>query len=166
MIEHPTPPTPAETLAAGHEPDRVNARGVAIVGLVLGTVVAAALFGLSLLHQRLKPQRESERPASRRPTAWQRGEQPPIDFNQPAQLKALREWENRELHTYGWRDEEMTAARVPIERAMQILVEHGDPFAGVREGPKGEAQQPPDEPANPETQPGADDAEKTDGTES
>jgi hypothetical protein len=160
MTVHPSPPH-GEARPAAHEPDLVSVRGVVIVGLILGAVVVAALVGLSLLYQRLQLKRESERPA-----AWRQEERPPIDFDQPAQLKALREWENRELNTYGWRDQEQTAARVPIERAMEMLVEHGDPFVGASEGPakSGPSTQPANEP-NEAKQQNTKDAEKTDETE-
>jgi hypothetical protein len=108
---------------AGHEPDQVSVRGVAVVGMVLAAVVVGALITLSFLYAALQPDRERENRS-----AWRRDEQPPVDFDQPAQLRALREWEEKELHTYGWQDEEKSAARVPIERAMEMLIENGDPF--------------------------------------
>jgi hypothetical protein len=127
MTVHPPSPH-GEPHPAGHEPDRVHVRSVAIIGIVLAAVVAGSLFGLSLLYARLQPPRESAMPS-----AWRRAERPPIDYDQPAQLRALREWENKELHTFGWRDAEKTTARVSIERAMEMLLEHGDPFAGGEE---------------------------------
>jgi hypothetical protein len=123
------PPPHGETHPAGHEPDRVNARSVGVIGLVLVAVVIGSLYGLSLLYARLQPKRESA------PSAWRVEERPPIDFDQPAQLRALRNWEEEELHSYRWSNPEKTAARVPIERAMEMLVETGDPFASAVEDP-------------------------------
>jgi hypothetical protein len=37
-------------------------------------------------------------------------------------LKALREREDKELHSYGYANEGRTAVRIPIERAMELLV--------------------------------------------
>jgi hypothetical protein len=53
---------------------------------------------------------------------------PPIDLEQ------LRSQEMQRLTTYGWVDEEAGTVRIPIDQAMQMLVEQGRP-ARDREPP-------------------------------
>lgn len=76
--------------------------------------------------------------------AQQRREQPGIAANVSANLKRtpaeprlealplaprqrLRAEENAKLSTYGWVDRTGGVARIPIDRAMQLIVEHGVP---------------------------------------
>jgi hypothetical protein len=42
-------------------------------------------------------------------------------------LKAIRAAEDQVLNSYAWIDPEMNVVRIPIGRAMDLLVEHGLP---------------------------------------
>lgn len=54
---------------------------------------------------------------------------PRLQPDPPQDLRQLVERERRELTGYGWIDESVEVARIPIERAMDLLVEHGLPAA-------------------------------------
>jgi hypothetical protein len=105
-----------------HEPDHVSARSVLIVGGIMAAVVAGSMLFLIMLQGLLTPS------AEQLPPAWQTAERPPVEFDQPAQLRRLRRWEAQVLTEYGWQDDEQTIARIPVERAMAILAEQGFPF--------------------------------------
>ena len=105
-----------------HEEDRVSARGVLLMGVILAGVVIGSMTFLTLLQKRLAV------PAQEVPAAWRSEERAPVEYDQPAQLKALNDWENSVLREYAWQDNEQTVARIPVERAQQMLVEQGFPF--------------------------------------
>jgi hypothetical protein len=50
---------------------------------------------------------------------------PRLQVHPKADLDRLRAEEHDRLTTYGWADRERRVARIPIERAMQLLAERG-----------------------------------------
>ena len=78
------------------------------------------------------------------------------DFPQPrllikpgASLAELRAAEDADLNSYGWVDREAGIARIPIDRAMQLLLEHGLPDVGAGQTPLSLMQARPSETATP-----------------
>jgi hypothetical protein len=125
MTDHPHRPVSDETRRRGHELDRVSTRAVITIGLIIGGVVLGSLAFLGSLHGYLSRQGEARQAAPAAPRrSWDR---PPVDFDQPSQLRALREWERETLAGYGWQNEEKTAAHIPVERAIDLLLEQGFP---------------------------------------
>jgi len=56
------------------------------------------------------------------------GELPPaprLQSDPPLELERLRAEEKARLETYGWVNREQGIARIPIERAMDLVIEHG-----------------------------------------
>jgi hypothetical protein len=53
--------------------------------------------------------------------------EPRLQANPLADLRALRATEEETLTTYAWVDKNAGIVRIPIERAMQLLVERGVP---------------------------------------
>ena len=153
-----------------HEPDHVSARGVLTVGGILAAVVAGSMLLLIPLQGRMTP------PAEQLPPAWQTAERPPVEFDQPAQLRRLRRWEAQVLAEYAWQDGDQTVARIPVERAMAILAEQGFPFedaslpgaapsgevkprtdpAAGEESPMNPSAAPADDPTEPQESPSQD----------
>jgi hypothetical protein len=64
-------------------------------------------------------------------------------------LKALRAAEDAELHSYGWIDRKNGTVRIPIERAMQLILERGLPDVGRGQTPLSLMQARPNESATP-----------------
>lgn len=57
---------------------------------------------------------------------------PQLQFFPPvADIQALHVWEDTMLEGYAWVDEERGMARIPVERAMDILARHGLPRMGA-----------------------------------
>jgi hypothetical protein len=52
---------------------------------------------------------------------------PRLEVDERGQLNSVRLGEENTLHTYGWVDEKTGAVRIPIERAMDLLVQRGLP---------------------------------------
>jgi hypothetical protein len=53
--------------------------------------------------------------------------QPGLNVDEPTVLKAFRDQEERQLHTYGWVDQGNQVVRLPIERAKELLLQRGLP---------------------------------------
>lgn len=49
-------------------------------------------------------------------------------------LQELRANEQARLHSYGWADEEAGVVRIPIERAMELIIQRGLPARSKAEG--------------------------------
>jgi hypothetical protein len=78
------------------------------------------------------------------------------DFPQPrlltkpgASLAELRAAEDADLNSYGWVDRNAGIARIPIDRAMQLLLERGLPDVGAGQTPLSLMQARPSETATP-----------------
>ena len=78
------------------------------------------------------------------------------DFPQPrllikpgASLAELRAAEDSDLTSYGWVDRTSGIARIPIDGAMQLLLERGLPPVGTRQTPLSLMQARPSETASP-----------------
>lgn len=54
---------------------------------------------------------------------------PRLQPDPPADLRAIRAHEEQILDSYGWTDRERGLVRIPIERAMELLLERGLPVA-------------------------------------
>ena len=65
---------------------------------------------------------------------------PRLEEDERGQLNEIRTDEEKNLYSYGWVDEKAGTVRIPIERAMDLLVERGlpvraqsgEPWSGVR----------------------------------
>lgn len=53
--------------------------------------------------------------------------QPRLENSETSGLNSVRENEERTLNSYGWIDEKSGVARIPIDRAMQLIVQQGLP---------------------------------------
>jgi hypothetical protein len=106
----------------GHEPLAISARAVAIAVAVLfgGMLAALALVGgfaqLLASSQGGEPTVTSPSTTIELPAGV-----PPVDANQVGSLRELRAREEAFLTEYAWVDRDAGVARVPIQRAMEIL---------------------------------------------
>ena len=58
---------------------------------------------------------------------------PRLQVNAPEDLKVMEAEKTEELTTYGWVDRRQGVARIPIERAMELLATRGFPEPQVKE---------------------------------
>jgi hypothetical protein len=100
---------------------------------VFGFIAALFLGGIAL-HFVIAWQLERLRKQSPPADQWARTGQvrsldlvqqkvPRLQISPPAELQAFREREEAQLHSYGWINRTAGVARIPIERAMNLLVE-------------------------------------------
>jgi hypothetical protein len=104
-----------------HELRDLNLRvvGLFAVGLLLFGLATHAMVGwlFRSLDRRAPPRSErvGEAPL------------PHLEETPGLQLGAIRRREERELQSYGWIDRDRGVVRIPIERAMQLLLERRNP---------------------------------------
>jgi hypothetical protein len=114
----------------GHEERDVSFPPVimALIGIALLTIVSAVLMLVLFRYLAAQEARVGQPP---NPLARSFGRQlPPPPRLQPdpaSDLHALRAEEDAVLQSYGWVDRNAGVARMPIERAMDLLVERGLP---------------------------------------
>lgn len=117
---------PAESLQRGYETRDVRVRViVALVGAVI-LLVLGSLAGLSRLLNHYRGQ--AARDDRQRAALGEADPPPPRLQSSPARDYArFQEEKQRRLHSYGWVDRKQGAVRIPIERAMELVLERGLP---------------------------------------
>jgi len=144
------PPKGTEHAKRGYEGSDVSvsrlfafAGGVA--GLVIfGVVASAVVFRFFVRHQPLGP------PASPFENVRALPPEPRLQREAPQDLKRYRTDQDKVLKSYDWVDQKADSVRIPIDRAMDILLQKGYPVRTVApgEGGKAKAPQPGAEPAS------------------
>jgi len=126
----------------GHEERDANVKWIfGLVGFLAVTVIVIQ-FGMGAM---LRGMKKKPAPADlwrlvRQPASAAPGQPsyPRLQLSAPADLQAFRAREENELNTYGWVDRTSGIVRVPIDRAMDLLLEKGLPArTGTNEGPPG-----------------------------
>jgi len=115
--------------AVRHETRDVNARALALivlggcVGATLVFLAMAALFGVYRAAEDSadSPPSPLMTPESTRPA------EPHLEVDTARSLQALRQAQQERLQSYGWVDRKAETVRVPLERAIDRIVEHGLP---------------------------------------
>src|SRR3954470_9909441 len=134
-----------------HEESDINVRAIVtfvVVLTVIALVIHLAMWGLFALFNKIEDKTATVVSPLTAPAAL------PGDFPQPrlqtvpwSDLKKLRADEHTYLHGYGWVDESGGIARVPIEKAKEMLLQKGlparpdvgDPTEGTRVAATGES---------------------------
>jgi hypothetical protein len=120
---------------AGHETSDVSIRGIVGFGVGLGVatvLVLAAMYGLFRVLQVREARRVDVRvPPMVAASLRRTPPEPRLEPNPLAPRLRMRVQEDAVLTTYGWVDRAGGVARIPIERAEEILVQKGLPPAKV-----------------------------------
>lgn len=74
---------------------------------------------------------------------------PRLEVKSGANLSELRAAEEADLNSYGWVDRDAGKVRIPIDRAMKLIVERGLPDVGAGKTPLSLMQARPSETASP-----------------
>jgi hypothetical protein len=118
-----------ENRDVAYEKRDVNPRAILWVGvsiLVSAVIIHFAVWGLFDLFN-AREARQGKPPASLVNTKRQPQPMPRLQTDAPADLQKLRMREDAALESYGWVDRERGIAHIPVERAMELLVERGLP---------------------------------------
>src|ERR1700720_1445101 len=136
---NPPPPHPNMTNHDGFEQEDLSSRSALyfLAGLVLVCVVVYLIvFGMyrfldsyATAHQPpMSPMVTPE--ADTRAVTPENAEtfpQPRLEENERTQLRSFIEDQDRKLATYDWVDKDKGAVRIPIDRAMELIVQRGLP---------------------------------------
>lgn len=118
---------------ATHERKDADVIGVLMVaGLLLLILSICFLVCWGTLHL-LNRERDAQQGRPRAPTAAQAAAfpQPQLLVHPGREREKLQSAERAQLDTYGWVDRSAGIARIPIARAMQLIVERGLPEVGA-----------------------------------
>jgi hypothetical protein len=128
----------AENPEVGRERSDVNVR--AIAGFAAGLVILALAAHVALywLLKHYEKRAAGSTTPMIAPSAGREIPPPPrLQVSPQADLAELRAAEERQLGSYGWIDKERKIARIPIDRAMELISQRGLP---AREKPEAESR--------------------------
>lgn len=110
-----------------HERTEMSVRRVVNFGAALILSVIAANFVVIGFFHLLSATKEAGDPIS--PLAAPRAlpPQPRLQIYEPADLRSTRQKEDQQLNHYGWVDKNKQTVRIPIDRAMDLLLQRGVP---------------------------------------
>jgi len=115
--------TPSER---GHEPTALSER-IALIwgGALAGLILFALLLTWGLWQWMSAGDPREVAPIEATPPVVESllTGQPPLNPNQPATRREYEQQQQAKLTHYGWVDRQSEIARIPIERAMEIIVE-------------------------------------------
>jgi len=147
MSEHPKGP---EHLRRGYEDSEVSvgrlfAFAAGVVALVLlGVLGSAFVFHFFVQHTPMGPPASPFDDAREMPPAVRLQTEAPLD------LKQYRADQEKILAGYGWVDPKAGVVRIPVDRAMDLLLQKGYPVRGstTAESAQAKASKPVAPPAN------------------
>lgn len=108
-----------------HEESDANIRVVVRFGLGLAVLLVVAAIAMLLLFKYLQA-----RPAPETSALAEEREIPPsprLQVTPSADLESMRASEENLLDSYGWVDRNAGVVRIPIDRAMELLLQRGYP---------------------------------------
>jgi hypothetical protein len=121
------------------EPAGVHVGGVLLTGFASIVLVVAAVGGLDVVYRAYVPN-----PAPPPPQTFP---QPRVQPNESAELQRLLSEQRAQLSGYAWADRDKNLVKIPIERAMQLIVRKGaqaydplEPSSPALSGPNAGAQ--------------------------
>lgn len=132
MAEHPrtdhTPQAEAQTPERKHEGSDANIRGILLTAAGLVALIVFSAIGLYFYARGLF---KGDPRGSVAPPPVVRGEPlpptPRVEANQALDREEMLAREREVLDSYGWVNEEQRIARIPISRAMDLLLENPPP---------------------------------------
>jgi hypothetical protein len=121
----------------GHETSDANIRNLIISGVLLcclviaGLLVSGVVFHYFVRHQGLGP------PASPFENVRMLPPEPRLQVSAPKDLEQYKAAQGEILNSYGWVDQNAGVVRIPIDRAMDILVQKGLPVRSAAPAKQG-----------------------------
>jgi hypothetical protein len=120
---------PAENLKRKHDHERTDAKAKPVVAfaagmaglVVFGLVISLITFRFFVKRQPLGP------PASPFENVRTLPPEPRLQVNAPQDLERYKAEQTKMLDSYGWVDQKAGIVRIPVERAMDILLQQGFP---------------------------------------
>lgn len=113
----------------GYEPDQIDGRGIQKFTVGLVVICLVVMVGLAGLYKVFLAREDARQPTADTLGANARGVPPGprLEVTPAEDLKRIRESEDQILGSYSWVDRENGIIRLPIARAMELVVERGLP---------------------------------------
>ncbi len=133
---------PDEQPRSGHETSDANIRNLIVFGVglsllvVAGLLVSGAVLHYFVGHQELGP------PASPFENVRTLPPEPRLQVSAPKDLEQYKAAQDEILNNYGWVDQTAGVVRIPIDRAMDILLQKGLPVRGATPAKRGALETP------------------------
>ncbi len=121
-----------------------SALGVVVLVLV-GVLASAWTFRFFVRHTPMGPPASPFEDVRQMPPGLR------LQTDAPLDLKTYRDGQNKLLSGYGWADKQAGVVRIPVDRAMQLLLQKGYPVRGSSPA-NGQAVTPGEEPPPPNRQ--------------
>ena len=122
----PAAPPSAGARGEGHETEDMSGALMAKLALLLGTVACVVVFGMVEARTWVRSSYVSDQPAlTALQTAPITPPDPHLQANPVQEIDQLRAKEDSLLHGYAWVDPARTRARIPIDRALALVVGRG-----------------------------------------
>ena len=141
MTDNFKPQADQQSSAPTHERRDVNLKAIMIslvILVVVGVIVHFVLAGMLALFGKERNRTTSRSASQRVATSISQSRpqfpEPRLQISPPQDLALLRDREQTELNTYGWINESSGIVRIPISRAMELLVERGLPASNSVSG--------------------------------
>ncbi len=129
------PPASKEALSAGHEVGDIHPKPilVGLIGLILFSAASFAVVVVLFNFLAGEASRKSPRPSPMNPThATRLAPEPRLQTDAWGDWTTYKLSQDRILDHYSWVDKESLLVRLPVERAMELVLERGLPHrAGV-----------------------------------
>jgi hypothetical protein len=126
---------PEDSRGAGHETQDVSIGAIVKFGAglaIAAAVISVAMWGLFRFFDARHEKREQPVPPMVAANLKRTPREPRLEPNPLAPRLAVRAREQAQLTSYGWVDRSAGVARIPIDRAMELLAERGLPAAKPR----------------------------------
>jgi hypothetical protein len=123
MNESPTDlPKPVDALYERRDVDTISMMLLVVLLVICAILVHLAMAGMLSV---LKRHAESGPSARIHVVTTSQFPAPRLQLSPQDDLKEFRERENERLNSYGWVDRKAGVARIPVDRAMDLLVQRG-----------------------------------------
>ena len=122
-----------------HETTDANISALVKFSIGLFFLIVVALVGMQWMFNYFRNTQQLGPPASPFAETQTLPPGPRLQVDPAQDLKQLRQGEDEKLNSYGWVDQKAGIARIPVDRAMDLLIEKGLPVrAGSPPKPSGQ----------------------------
>ena len=120
-----------QSIKAGHETTDVPASPLGTVGIIVAIFVASVFLGIVVLFKVLSyfdPQITDEPSHPLAASRQVAPDGPRLQIDPPVQKIKLEAGEAQRLTTYGWVDQSVNVAHIPISRAIELIASGAKPL--------------------------------------